>query len=93
MFKILTNKSFDTAYKKRVTGNSQVEKRAIKTIQQLRLNPHHTSLRSHRVTTKQYGKKWSSWVTGDIRIIWELNVDSIALYDIGPHTGKHKVYK
>lgn len=93
MYKILTTKRFDDIYKKRVKGNSELEKKVIKTIQQLRNDPFFSSLKTHRVATRKLGRKWSSFVTGDLRIIWDLNSNIIEIYDLGSHSGKNKVYK
>ena len=80
-----------------LTRNNQLLKKRIKTaLQKLAINPNQPSLKSHKVVTKNYGIRWSSWVTGDIRIIWDYDQEKrliILLLAIGSHTGTHKVYK
>lgn len=59
-------------------------------------DPFHRSLRTHKVDATKYGKKWSSRVTGNLRIIWGVDktrTKVILLLTIGGHSGKSKVYK
>jgi len=59
-------------------------------------NPFSLSLKTHRVSHKIAGKAFSSWVTGDIRTIWDFTQDgrkTILLIDLGGHSGKNKVYR
>ncbi len=40
--------------------------------------------------------KWSSWITEDLRIIWDFNEKEnkiILLFAITQHSGSHKEYK
>ena len=52
--------------------NPRIKKRLIKTINLLKTDPHHPSLRIHKLIGKN---NWSVRVTGDIRIIlrWKGN--------------------
>lgn len=85
------------AQKTKILGNDeQLNKRLKSTLQKLSLNPIYPSLRSHKVNTPDYGIRWSSWVTEDMRIIWDYDENErlvIVLLDIGMHSGSHKVYK
>ena len=96
MFKIIFTTTF-ISHKEKVVGDDEVLNKRLKTaLQKLATNPLFPSLRSHKVTTPDYGERWSSWVTGDIRIIWDYDKEKrllILLLDIGGHSGKHKVYK
>lgn len=59
-------------------------------------DPKAPSLKSHMVNSSRHGKRWSSRVTGDLRIIWDFNKDKINILDIldlGGHSGKNKVYR
>lgn len=66
-----------------------------KVLQLLEIDPKNYVLHSHQVNSKNFGKTWSSSVTGDIRIIW--NYDSsqnlvILVLTLGSHSGNNKVY-
>ncbi len=96
MFDLLTTKDFDKTYVIITKGDQKLQKRIQKVLKLLEQNPSYPSLKTHKVTTKNYGDKWSSWVTGDIRIIWDYDRENrliILLLDIGGHSGTHKVYK
>jgi mRNA-degrading endonuclease YafQ of YafQ-DinJ toxin-antitoxin module len=81
----------------KVVGNDKkLREKVMKTAQQVGVDPFYVSLRSHKVTTSKFGKVWSSWVTGDLRLIWNFDKDNrlaIFVITIGGHSGKHKVYK
>lgn len=96
MFDLLTTKDFDKTYVILTKGDQILQKRIQKALKLLKQNPSYPSLKTHKANTKNYGGKWSSWVTGDIRIIWDYDSGNrlvILLLDIGGHTGTHKVYK
>ncbi|MEI6729053.1 MAG: hypothetical protein WCK98_05415 [bacterium] len=50
-------------------------------------NPKHPGLRTHQIDDSEYGKIWSSWVHGDLRIFWKYEGEQILilLLDIGDH--------
>ena len=85
------------SHKEKVIGNDQkLNKRLRTTLEKLAIDPKHPSLKTHKADTKNYGEKWSSWVTGDIRIIWDYDSENrliIILLDMGKHSGTHKVYR
>jgi mRNA-degrading endonuclease YafQ of YafQ-DinJ toxin-antitoxin module len=88
--------TYQKSYKKFVQNNSILRKRLEKALHILQNNPLHPSLRSHKVDAKEKNDVWSSWVTGDVRIIWEYAGDKIHviyLIDVGSHSGSRKVYK
>ncbi len=75
--------------------NEMLKKRLRVALEKLTINPNHPSLKSHRVNTN-YAVRWSSWVTGDVRIIWDYDKVQrlvIILIAVGKHSGSHKVYK
>lgn len=96
MFKFILTATF-TYSRKKVVGENEVLNKRIKTaLQKLSINPAHPSLRSHKIITPDYGERWSSWISGDIRVIWDYDKQErliILLLDIGGHSGSHKVYK
>ena len=87
MFKLEFSDRFDKKYIKLIKKNSDLEKRIDKTLFQLENNPKHPGLRTHQINDPDYGKVWSSWVHGDLRIFWkyEGEVIVILLLDIGSH--------
>jgi len=68
--------NFKKTYKK-IVKNEEMEKRIFKTLEILKTNPYHPSLRTHKV------KKFrSSWVHGDLRIIWQFSKNEVKIIDI-----------
>jgi mRNA-degrading endonuclease YafQ of YafQ-DinJ toxin-antitoxin module len=96
MFTLIFTKNFDETYKQITKDNEELEKKIRKALHFLEQDPFYPSLKTHKANTKNYGEKWSSWATGDIRIIWDYDSEErlvIILLDIGKHSGTHKVYK
>ncbi len=96
MYIPVSTPTFDETYKKLIKGNSEKEKRTKKAVDLIRTDPFYPSLKSHKVNTKNFGKKWSSWITGDLRLIWDFNPEQeliILLLAITKHSGTHKEYK
>lgn len=96
MFTLVFTKNFDETYISVIRENKATEKKIRKTLHFLAQDPFYPSLKTHKANTRNYGEKWSSWVTGDIRIIWDYDTEKrlvIILLDIGKHSGTHKVYK
>jgi addiction module RelE/StbE family toxin len=83
-------------YKKLTKKNNLLIKKFSKALKLLSENPLHNSLKSHKVDTINNEDVFSSWVTGDIRIIWLYNKEKklvIVLLEAGSHSGSNKVYK
>ena len=83
-------------YKKLTKKNSLLIKKFSKGLKLLADNPQHNSLRSHKVDTIDNQDVWSSWITGDIRVIWLYDQNRklvIVLLETGTHFGSNKVYK
>lgn len=88
--------TFDKSYKKLMKGDFEKEKRTKKAVKLMRIDPFYPSLKSHKVNTRSSGKRWSSWITGDLRIIWDFDPEEkmrIILFAIVTHTGTHREYK
>jgi mRNA-degrading endonuclease YafQ of YafQ-DinJ toxin-antitoxin module len=88
--------SFAPAYKALIKNNRKFEKRTEKTLKLLKNDPFYPSLKSHKVNTRNFGQKWSSWITSDLRIIWdfdEVEKQIILLFAITKHSGSHREYK
>lgn len=79
-----------------IKGNKEFEKRTEKAFKLLKSDPFYPSLKSHKVNTRNFGEKWSSWITADLRIIWDFDEKKkqiIILLAITKHSGSHKEYK
>ena len=94
MYELQTTSNFRKKYKKLAEKNKKLQDSVQKTLALLRLNPKYKSLKTHKVFLSQYGEVYSSFVTGDIRIIW-MQIENkliILLLDIGGHSGGKGVY-
>jgi len=86
--------SFSPTYKAIIKGDQ--EKRTKKALNLLRQEPFYPSLKTHRVNTRTFGKRWSNWINGDIRIIWDFDQKEnmiIILFAIVSYSGTHREYK
>lgn len=89
-------KPFNPTYDALIKGDEEKEKRTRKALNLLRQDPFYPSLNSHKVNTRSFGERWSSWITGEIRIIWDFDEEqrlTIILLVITEHSGTHKEYK
>lgn len=96
MYILIYTKTFDASYSEIITGDQEKEKRTQKALNLLRLDPFYPSLKSHKVATRNFGERWSSWITGDLRIIWDFDKEqrlTILLLAITKHAGTHRQYK
>lgn len=96
MYTPISTPTYDEAYKKLIKGDKEKEKRTKKAIKLMRADPFYPSLKSHKVNTRNFGKKWSSWITSDLRIIWDFDEEEkhiILLFAITKHSGSHREYK
>ena len=95
MYALQATTTYETSRDKVIGSEEILKKRLRNTLEKLRLNPANPSLNSHRINT-DWGVKWSSWITGDMRLIWDYNTEQrlvIILVAVGTHSGTHKVYK
>lgn len=95
MYELQTTSNFRRKYIKFAEKNKKLQNSVQKTLDLLRVNPKYKSLKTHKVFLSQYGEVYSSFVTGDIRIIWIQigNKLLILLLDIGGHSGGKSVYR
>jgi mRNA-degrading endonuclease YafQ of YafQ-DinJ toxin-antitoxin module len=96
MYELKFAKNFSTSYNSLIKGNAKFEKKTEKALSLLKQDPLYPSLKSHKVNTRNFGKRWSSWITGDLRIIWDFDEEKkqiILLFAISKHSGSHKEYK
>lgn len=83
-------------YKKLTNKNQLLKKKFAKALRLLADNPKHNSLKSHKVDTLDNNDVWSSWVTGDVRVVWIYDEDCkmvIVLLETGTHSSSNKVYR
>ena len=83
-------------YKKLIKKNTLLAKKFSKSLKLLADNPQHNSLKSHKVNTINNEDVWSSWITGDVRVIWLYHENRqlvIVLLEAGTHSGSKKLYK
>jgi mRNA-degrading endonuclease YafQ of YafQ-DinJ toxin-antitoxin module len=87
MFTLRKSNKFIQKSEKLIQKNPNLIKRINKTLTFLRDNPKHPGLRTHQINDPDYGKIWSSWVHGDLRIFWKYEGELIVilLLDIGSH--------
>lgn len=95
MYKIKASKNFRKKFGKLIRNNKVLETKINKTLKQLSEDPSYSALKTHKVNLPRWGGVYSSWVTGDIRIIWRLLDEELILLllDIGGHSGSKSVYK
>lgn len=94
-YSIEPTKRFRASYKKIVRKDKKMSKRIQKVVDLLQFNPYYPSLKTHKVQTRSYGERYSSWITGDTRLIWDYDENNrliLLLLDIGGHSGKNRVY-
>ncbi|MBI1869518.1 type II toxin-antitoxin system mRNA interferase toxin, RelE/StbE family [Candidatus Gottesmanbacteria bacterium] len=88
--------TFAPTYKALIKNNQELEKRTKKALRLLKNDPLYPSLKSHKVNTRNFGQKWSSWITSDLRVIWDFDEERklvILLFAITRHSGSHREYK
>lgn len=96
MYILRFHDSFKPTYSAIAKGNLEKEKRTRKTLNLLRQDPFYPSLKSHKVKTRSFGEKRSSWISSDLRIIWDFDPEEkmrITIFAIVTHTGTHREYK
>lgn len=96
MYTLRFLQSWENSYSSIIEGNQILEKRTAKALMLLMNDPFYPSLQSHKVNTRNFGEKWSSFITGDLRIIWdfdEIEKQIILLFAITKHSGSHREYK
>lgn len=95
MYDLVIDPTFEKSLQRLIAKDSALLPRINKALSLLSQDPRHPSLNSHKVNTRRYGVRWSSWVTGDLRLIWDFDEHEtivILILDIGGHSGKRRVY-
>lgn len=76
--------------------NQNLQQAVFNVLGLLEENPFNSSLKSHKADAKQFGKRWTSAITKDLRVIWDFQegkINVIDILNIGGHSGKNSVYK
>jgi addiction module RelE/StbE family toxin len=77
--------SFKRAYKRVAAANPDLKPRIAQALETVVANPHHPSLRTHKLSGKLRGL-WAFVVAYDCRIVFQfLDEQNILLIDIGKH--------
>ena len=93
-FSISFDKNFLRKIKKIYKRDKSLYKRYRTFLIKFSENPFYPGLNTHKVTVSGYGRVYSSTITGDIRVIWNLEENYVLLLlDIGGHEGSTKVYR
>lgn len=95
MYELQTTSNFRKKYIKLAEKDKKLQHSVQKTLELLRTSPKYKSLKTHKVFLSQYGEVYSSFVTGDVRIIW-MRIENkliILLLNIGGHSGSKGVYR
>ena len=95
MFSFRESRRFAKKRKKLLRNNKNLTKSFVKTLKQMRIDPKHPSLKTHKVIDIDGKKSFSSQINRDLRIIWDYSakeIKMIDLIDIGGHEGSKKVY-
>jgi len=87
LFIVDSTKLFDKKYSKLIKKNQSLEKKFLKFVDLLAIDPKYPSLKSHQVESSIYGKVWSSWVHDDLRVLWKYEGEQVVLLllNIGSH--------
>ena len=96
MYDLHFSSTFAPAYKALIKGNKEFEKPTEKALRLLKNDPFYPALKSHKVNTRNFGHKWSSRITGDLRVIWDFDGTEkliIILFAILKHSGSYREYK
>jgi mRNA-degrading endonuclease YafQ of YafQ-DinJ toxin-antitoxin module len=96
MYNLEYDKDFKKSFKKVIGKDVILIKKLKHALNTLINNPKNPGLRTHKVDTILETDVYSSWVTGDIRIIWrfdENNIATILCVRLGKHNGMNQVYK
>ena len=83
--KILTHKTFDKHFRKRILSNPKLVTRFEERVAIFTEDPQNPLLKDHPLTGSQTGHR-AFWITGDIRVVYEpVDEDTVNFLDIGTH--------
>ena len=82
--KIVYHQTFLKHFKKRIAANKRLEERFYQRLNLLIQNPSHPLLKRHQLLGTK-SSHWSFSMTGDIRVIYRIEGNTLFLYDVGTH--------
>lgn len=82
--KIEYHRSFIKSYKKRVANDSALDHKFAERIRLFQSDPQNPILHNHKLVGSKENY-WSFSITGDVRVVYRLENNSVLLYDIGTH--------
>lgn len=95
MYTLNPSPKFSRKAKKLLKNNAAMTERLTIVFQMLEQDPFFPTLKTHKVHDINGALTYSSRLSSDIRIIWEIEngqVSILNLLDIGGHSGGKKVY-
>ena len=85
MIEIAFSSSFKRAYKRRISGNSTLQKRFSSKLEIFRNDPFDAQLRTHKLSGR-LSDLWSFSIEYDLRVVFYFEAgDKAVLIDIGTH--------
>ena len=85
-FKATYHPQFLKNLKKIINKNSLLSKKIEPFFLKLLSDPFYPGIKTHKVESRNYGKVFSSRLTGDLRILWKFyDQEIILIFDIGTH--------
>ena len=94
MYDIKPSTNFQRKYRKLTAKDKILKIKVIRSVKKLREDPMQKSLKTHKVKTAKHGEVYSSYISGDIRLLWQQEGKTLVLIlvDIGGHEGSRGIY-
>ncbi len=93
-YKLKVTSRFVREQKNLTKKNNILKKKVSICLKKMEIDPFSSSLNTHIVKIRSFGRVYSTMVTGDIRILWDIrDGNRVILFRIGGHSGSSKVYK
>jgi len=82
--KLARHRQFKKNFRLRVSHNPKLVKKFEQRLRLFLINRNHPLLKDHMLTGKKKGYR-AFWITGDVRVVYKIEGETIRLYDIGTH--------
>lgn len=96
MYNLVLTERFKKELSKLLQSNKLSTKIVDKLTSVLSIDPFDLRLRTHKVVTRNLGRRYSSKLTADLRVIWDFDRNKelvLLLLDVGGHEGNKIVYR